>query len=234
MLRKPIKIGETKFPSKKSALTYYKKILNSYDFNEELNNEDSKDVLNLVELLPNLQDVVGVGIKKIIIGRTRYNAKSFELVRLDNSSIFFSYIKRINSPRTNFTRFSEACRQAIQEDLIAVKQNYFDKYSQKGQVKCQETGKLLKWEELSIDHRQPNTFSVIVDRFIEIKNIDLTKVKYIQITGEPNELANKKLKKEFIQYHKDKANLRIVSKYSNLGRSYQARIKRQNKDLRIE
>jgi len=35
-------------------------------------------------------------------------------------------------------------------------------------VKCQESGELLSWKELVIDHRQLNTFSVIVDRFIEV------------------------------------------------------------------
>lgn len=38
-------------------------------------------------------------------------------------------------------------------------------------MKCQETGKLLKWEQLNVDHRQPNTFSIIVDRFVELRNI---------------------------------------------------------------
>jgi hypothetical protein len=114
-----------------------------------------------------------------------------------------------------------------------VKLSYFDKYSKKGKVKCQETGELLKYEELNVDHRQPNTFSVIVDRFVELKNIDLKNIEYLTIDGGPNELADKKLKEDFRQYHKDKANLRIVKKTLNLGRSFQARVNRQKKDLTI-
>ena len=105
------------------------------------------------------------------------------------------------------------------------------KFSNKGQVKCQETKELTKYEELNVDHRQPNTFSVIVDRFIEIKNIDLKEVEYLQIDGGPNELADKNLEEEFKNYHREKANLRIVKKNLNLGRSFQAKIKRQKKDL---
>jgi hypothetical protein len=48
-----------------------------------------------------------------------------------------------------------------------------------------------------------------------------------------DEIADDELKEKFRQYHKDKANLRIVKKNLNLGRSYQARVNRQNKDLRI-
>jgi hypothetical protein len=36
------------------------------------------------------------------------------------------------------------------------------------------------------------------------------------------------------QYHKEKANLRLVRKDKNLGRSYLARNRRQKKDLKIE
>ena len=114
-----------------------------------------------------------------------------------------------------------------------MKLSYFDKYSKKGKVKCQETGELFQYEELNVDHRQPNTFSVIVDRFVELKSIDLKNIEYLTIDGGPNELADKRLKEEFRQYHKDKANLRIVRKNLNLGRSYQARVNRQKKDLQI-
>ena len=114
-----------------------------------------------------------------------------------------------------------------------VKLAYFDRFSKKGQVKCQESGDLAKYEELNVDHRQPNTFSVIVDRFVELNKLDLKKINYLQIDGGPNELADENLKEEFRQYHRDKANLRIVKKSLNLDRSFQARVNRQKKDLTI-
>ena len=40
-------------------------------------------------------------------------------------------------------------------------------------------------------------------------------------------------KNKFIEYHKQKANLRILLKDKNHSRSHQARIKRQKKDLTI-
>ena len=47
-------------------------------------------------------------------------------------------------------------------------------------------------------------------------------------------LKDKELEKQFKVYHADKVNLRIVNKNRNLSRSHQARINRQQKDLRIE
>lgn len=232
-MRKAIEIGDKEFESKKEALNYYKTILNSYDFGETLKTNDFYDILDLLETHPSVKEKIGVGIDKVRVAKLKYDTRVFELLRIDGSTEYFSYTKRINSPKTDFTKFNKACRQIIQEDLKNVKLSYFEKYSKKGKVKCQETGEFLCWEELTVDHRQPNTFSVIVDRFIELKNIELKNIDYLKIDGGPNELADKKLKEDFRQYHKDKANLRIVKKALNLGRSFQARINQQKKDLTI-
>ena len=233
-MRKPIKIGEIEFATKKDALTYYKTILNAYEFGEELNSNDFNDIMNLLETHPRVKEKIGKGIDKVKIAKVQYNTKSFELVRIDGSTEFFSYTKRINAPKTSFTKFREACRQAIQNDLRNVKLDFFDKHSINGRVKCQESKELAKYEELNVDHRQPNTFSIIVDRFIELSKLDIDKIEYIQVDGGPNELKDDKLKQEFRKYHQDKANLRIVKKDLNLGRSFQARVNRQKKDLTIK
>lgn len=233
-MRESIKIGEKEFATKKNALIFYKTILNAYDFGEELNTKDFNDIMDLLETHPKVKEKIGVGIDKVRVGKVQYNTKSFELLRIDGSIEYFSYTKRINAPKTNFTKFREACRQAIQNDLRSVKLEYFQKHSKNGQVKCQESKELAKFEELNVDHRQPNTFSVIVDRFIELNKLDIEKIEYIQVDGGPNELKNEKLKQDFSKYHQDKANLRIVKKDLNLSRSFQARVARQKKDLKIK
>ncbi len=233
-MRKPIKIGEYEFANKKDALTHFKAILNSYYFGQELSKTDFNDIMNLLETHPRVKEKIGVGIDMVRVAKGQYNTKSFELVRNDGSTEFFSYTKRINAPKTNFTKFREACRQAIQDDLRSVKLEYFKKHSKKGMVKCQESKELAKYEELNVDHRQPNTFSVIVDRFVELNNLDIEKIEYIQVDGGPNELKDEKLNQEFRKYHQDKANLRIVIRSLNLGRAFQAKVNRQKKDLTIK
>jgi len=234
-MREKIKIGKREFATKNNALNHYKTILNSYKVGELLNDSDFEDVLELLETHPDKKEMMGLGIIKVRIAKIQhYNTKSFELVRLDGSAVFFSYIQRINAPKTNFTKFSEACRRTIQEDIRNVKCAYFKEFSKKGKVKCQETGDLVRWEDLTVDHRQPNTFSVIVDRFIELNNLHLENIEYIEVDGDVNELADSELKEKFRQYHNEKANLRIVRKNLNLGRSFQARVSRQKKDLIVK
>lgn len=233
-MRKPLNIGENKFSSKKDALEFYRTILNSYDKDEKLNSTDFDNVFALLEIHPQKTEKIGCGIKYFRVGLAKFNTKSFELVRTDGTTEFFSFTKRINKPKDAFSKFREACRQSIQTDLRNVKQRYFEDYSKNGKAKCQETGEILSYEDLNADHRQPNTFSVIVDRFIEVKRIDINKMEYLQISGGPNEIANEKLKAEFREYHKEKANLRIVKKELNLSRAHQGRISKNSKDLTIK
>lgn len=192
------------------------------------------DVYELLRTHPRAKKKIGIGIKEFRIGKAKYGTKCFEFIRKDQTIGHFGYVKCINGERAPITTFSRACRRAIQDDLISVKQDYFDANSKKGKVKCQETGELLPWEELTVDHRQPNTFSVIVDRFIEVNNINLNPIEYTSPKGSGEELADENLINEFRAYHKEKSNLRLVNKTLNLGRSHQARINPQKKDLRIK
>ncbi len=130
--------------------------------------------------------------------------------------------------------FYSACRNSVHSDIRSVKQEYFDKNSVRGQVKCQETSELSKWTDLVIDHRQPNTFSIIVDRFKEVNRIDLDALEFT--SNEQNHIIFKddNLTQEFKKYHKEKANLRIVRKECNSSRIGMARIKKTTKDLTIK
>ena len=131
-----------------------------------------------------------------------------------------------NTKYTTEKLFNIACRNSIHNDIKAVKQDYFDQNSIKGQVKCQETGILSKWTELAVDHRQPNTFSVIVDRFKEVNRIELDKIEFT--SNDQNHIIFKEesWSEQFRTYHKVKASLRIVRTECNLSRTGLARLKR--------
>lgn len=227
-------IGDKEFKYKKNALAYFKDILNSYEPTQIVNQRDFKDLLGLIENRPDKDEKIGCGIESIRVIEIRYKTKCFELIRTDGSKEVFSYLNCINGHSKPLTKFSKTCRETIREDLRNVKLTYFKKFSSKGEVKCQETGDLCKWEELNVDHRQPNTFSVIVDRFIEVHRIDINTVQYTEIMDGVYHFTEVELADNFKKYHRDKANLRLVKKGKNLGRSHQARINRQKKDLTID
>ena len=251
-MRQPIKIGQREFKYKKDALNHYKNILNSYSFGQSLNEDDFYDVFYLLHINRSTEvddsveneereesideeNTPDIYIEDIRIAKVQFNTKCFELVYSDSTTRYISYILIINHHNYNPRRlFNLASRNAILGDMNAVKREYFKDNAVNGFVKCQETNELAKWEELAVDHRQPNTFSMIVDRFIEVKNIDIENIEYV--TNENNffMFKDENLTKDFINYHKEKANLRIVRKQRNLSRSGMARLKRSNKDLIIK
>jgi hypothetical protein len=227
-------INNREFKYKKDALDYFKNILNSYKPKQIVNENDFKDLVGLIEHHPDKDEKIGCGIEKIQVIEIRYKTKGFEIIRKDGTTSVFSYRKCINGKPNPLAKFRETCRETVSEDLRNVKLFYFKKFSSKGKVKCQETGELCKWKELNVDHRLPNTFSVIVDRFIEVHKIDINTVQYTEVKDGVYHFTNVELANRFKKYHKEKANLRLVKKTKNLGRSYQAKIKRQKKDLTID
>lgn len=250
-MRKMIKIGEKEFKFKKDALNYYKEILNSYDFGEILSDEHYNDIIDLLNYdisytddHPEFEEKESENeneenddyvIEDVRIGKVQFNTKCFELLYRNGETDFISYRLRITQPKENvFDDFRQAARNIIHEDIRNVKQEYFDKFSKKGFVPCQETGIQSNWTELVVDHRQPNTFSVIVDRFVELFNIDSKKVKYKTDENNFYLFKDNELSLNFRNYHKEKAVLRVVRKECNSSRAHQGRIKEQKKDLKIK
>lgn len=250
-MRKIIKIGENEFKFK-NAINYYKIILNSYDFGDLLSEKHYFDIIDLlnydVELSDNQHEAEKRNfepevenenedyvIENVRIAKVQFNTKCFELIYSDGETEIISYRLRISPPKENhFSDFSLAARNVIHKDIRSVKSEYFDKLSKKGLVPCQETGIQSKWTELVVDHRQPNTFSVIIDRFIELYNINLKEVEYKTDENNFYLFKDDKLTEDFRNYHKEKAVLRLVRKECNSSRAHQGRIREMKKDLRIK
>jgi hypothetical protein len=228
-----MKIGNKDFKYKKDALNYYKEILNSYNFGDIVNEKDKIEIIELLKIHPDYEKKFSNGIECITVDKVKYNNKAFHVVNNNSEKEAFSYIKCINGNKPPLTLFSNTCRHIVQEDIHNVKYQYFSDNSKSGQVKCQESGDLCIWKELVVDHRQPNTFSIIVDRFIEVNNIDINKIDYVEVLDGIYKFKDEELSQQFKEYHKLKANLRIVKKGKNLGRAHQARVRQQKKDLRI-
>lgn len=256
----PLHIGNKIFKFKKDAILHYRRILNSYKFGELLNEEDFKDVLHLMEYnyLNKLRKITPqtdeeyIAIKKQIetgvpdfravdfieciqIAKVQFNTKCFEVIRKEGQRYHISYLQLIRDSSVSLDDlFYKARRNLIHDDVRAVKQRYFDEHSVKGRVKCQETGKLSRWEDVVVDHRQPNTFSVIVERFKEIHNIDVKQIFYKESATNIFIFDDPDLNDSFRDYHKKLARLRIVRKECNASRTGMARVKTSSKDLRVD
>ena len=261
-MRKPFKIGQKEYKFKKDAIAYYRTILNSYNFGQSLSYSDFNELIDLLdyanlnnianmdlseaEYVQEIQNTIEIIdskladedellIEDIKVSRVQFNTKCFEVFYNDNTSEYISYLMILNN--TSYTPeklFYSACRNSIHSDIRSVKKEYFDKNSIKGKVKCQETGILSKWTELTVDHRQPNTFSIIVDRFKEVNKIDLDVIEYTSNDQNHIVFQDNNLTESFKKYHKEKASLRLVRTECNSSRTGMARIKKTTRDLNIK
>jgi hypothetical protein len=261
-MKKHIKIGEREYQSKKDATLHYRHILNSYEFGQSLNESDFSDLIDLLdyenevdtetenefepepEIKVDMQMEIEfepepeIYIEDIKVSEVQFSTKCFEVFFSNKTSCYISYLLLIREIgletvyHTPERLFSIACRNAVNADIHRVKSLYF-KNSIKGLVKCQETGILSKWEELVVDHRQPNTFSIILDRFKELNNIDLDTIEYTSDCKNNIIFLDVSLSEKFRRYHSEKANLRVVRRECNSGRTGMAKVKRTNKDLII-
>lgn len=262
-MRKPLIIGEKTYKTKKEAREHYSRILNSYNFGESLNDGHYNDLVDLINHYvdyidneedsdnheENVEDLLElaeaesestpnnneeISVVDIRIGRFQFNTKCFEVVYSDGSTWIISYRVFINktkmSPRSIFNK---VCRHTIQQDLIFVKQNYFKEYAKNSKAPCQESREYLKYEDLVVDHRQPNTLSVIIDRFIELFDIDVVGVEYVYYPDKLTTFKDDDLSIKFRKYHKEKALLRVVNKDLNLSRSGMARLKEMKDDIKV-
>lgn len=260
-MKKAFKIGTKEYKYKKDAILHYRTILNSYDFGQSLNDSDYNDILDLldydyfnylvgmeiekedneedVQVLSEIEESKEVIIDEILIedvkvAKVQFNTKCFEIFYSDKSSQYISYLMMINNTKyTPEKLFYIACRNAVHSDIHSVKQEYFTTNYVGGKVKCQETDILSSWTELVVDHRQPNTFSMIVERFKEVNSFDFDIIEYKSNNQNHIVFRDDNLLQKFREYHKKKASLRIVRKECNSSRTGLARIKRTNKDLII-
>lgn len=83
-------VGNKTFKSKKEALLFYKTILNSYDFGATLDAEDFLSLLELIKTRKRYKDMHNLGIRRIQIGKAKFNNKCFEIVRYNDSTELFS------------------------------------------------------------------------------------------------------------------------------------------------
>lgn len=243
-MKREIKIGNKNYGSKKEALGFYKTILNSYNFGDTLNLIDYNHMVDLIEYADSVDSYgecdeqvdenEGIEITHIKIAKVQYKTKCFEVYYSDLTSGYISYILMVNRKGyTDNELLYTACRNVVQPDIIRLKQHYFKVNAKNGSVKCQETGLPSKWEELTVDHRQPNTFSIIVERFKELNGLGDCDIDYTQDQDNLIVFENEDLTSRFRTFHREKAALRIIRKECNSGRAFMGRLKKTAKDLTI-
>ena len=203
-----------KFYSKKECMNHFSHILSKSALNKKVEDKYHDDVLNLFKRHPKYNKLKSIGINYIYVSKDIYNYRCFRVSLSNGISDSFSINKCINSKNENqFTKFHAASREAVKSQILEFRLlnkkhgNYFI---------SEISNKKIKPKETHVDHIYE--FNNIVIDFINEFNIDIDTIEFDENIPMVISFIDTKIEKDFYDYHKQKATLRVVSKHENLSR----------------
>jgi Protein of unknown function (DUF3223) len=207
------------FHRQADVVQYIRDMVARYDDGERLRMDDLGFMLNLLTRHPSTDQKQGVGVVAMEVRRNPVypQSRGFWLIRADGSSTDFSYYECLReTPHTE--RFHRALRVAVEPDIQAYCRAFFA--ARHGMpYYCPYTGELVGLKGSHVDHQEPDTFKVLVQRFIAHEGLD---VAMVQVDGKAEDnvvqdtLADKSLAERWIAYHRFHARLQVVSRTANL------------------
>ncbi|PHM08177.1 DCL family protein [Nostoc sp. 'Peltigera malacea cyanobiont' DB3992] len=220
MARQPIVLNGKEFKFQKNAKEYFKKMLERYRNGQTVDTDDHEMLLALIERHPEADKKIGCGVKRLYKDRTDMPTSCFWIEREDGSKTDFSYLTAIAARgKSLYQEFFEACRNAVQDDLKKIKEQFFEKSADEtGKVKCDITGEKVAIYESHLDHKKPLTFQVIVNTFLAANEIEI-KHEMLSMSQDAQfqtTFLDIKLKDKFKRYHYKMADLRIIKTELNL------------------
>lgn len=225
-MAKPVELTNGQvFKSKKAAEQHFREMLARYNDGDHVS--DYQDHSDLSALLERFDLLVSDGASKIGAGIKRFERRlnkgdgwsspGFWVIRVDDTPTDFSYVQAVTGrPKSDAEEFSVACHNAVSRDLLGMKQRQFDHFAgPDGLIACDITGNLVGYPEAQLSHAHP-PFAMIVKEFRKLKGWvevlppgTLTASADAQIS---THFADKTIAQEFLDFHHDRAVLRIIGK----------------------
>lgn len=216
MARQTYNIGGQFFGSKAAVADHAKAIKDNAAPGTILEGQDMAFMLDLLRWHPHAAEKFGAGVRHILVRENpKYGHNEFYLRRVDGSGTDFSY-KQCTQPSTPEADFRTALRVAAEPDIIAARNYLFDLEPVRY---CPLTGERLLKTDGHMDHKPPNTFSQIVKTFVLSRRLNPAKVA---VTGRSQDnsfrlrLLDTALEQDWVEYHRQHAFLRVISKTANL------------------
>ena len=240
MKKTEFKIGDKIYKSKSEALSFYKSILDKYTPPESVSDEDYYLLIDLInhnpdeiisdpEKLDDAENNEPMTVNDIYVEyHPVYKKTKCFFADLGEEQWLFSYRLMINGDLSEEQKFYIACRNAVKNDLHSFKERVFSNKP----VRCALTNQEVSWDDCQIDHKPPLTFSVIVRTFYENRKIENV-FDHIDYEGKIWKFINFEMEKDFVDFHKNIAVLRTLSKSENLKTAKNARIKPTKNDYKL-
>ena len=226
MARKHVELSNgRRWDTQGEARVYFTELRDRYPHNTPIDDPaDHDDLLALLERYDTaiLEDPLkaGAGVQYF---ETRINRAhggfnvGFWVVRTDGSETDFSFIKAIAaSPTPRAQLFADACRSAIDDDIVTAKARYFaDHGDQDQRVVCPISGVRLRRNDARVDYTL-TPFRMIALAFRDVQGWDVeTAAGQVSASADAQLTAtftNPIIADAFRRHHHASARVRLVSK----------------------
>jgi hypothetical protein len=225
-MAKPVELTNGQvFKSKKAAEQHFREMLARYNDGDHISDyQDHSDLSALLERFDLLvfdgPSKIGAGIKRFERRLNKgdgWSSPGFWVIRVDDTPTDFSYVQAVaGRPKSDAEEFSVACHNAVSRDLLAMKQRQFDHFAgPDGLIPCDITGNLVGYPEAQLSHAYP-PFGMIVKEFRKLKGwVEVLPPETLTASADAQistHFADKAIAQEFLDFHHDRAVLRIVGK----------------------
>lgn len=165
---KPIELPSKRFAKRDDAIQFFRAMLHRYRDGEQVNDEDSLLLNELLQRLPD--EKIGVGVQHFYRARNPEQPTSgFHVMRLDGKATDFSFMKCIDGKKSEpYDYYYRACRFAVSHYLTRTKNALFEA----GPVPCSVSGELVTKETSEYRHTTP-TFTELINRFAAERALEI-------------------------------------------------------------
>lgn len=189
--------------------------MHTYPLGARLVHDDDALMRGVFEMHPWAPLKIGAGIAWIDVRSTMYGDRGFYIVRVDGSSTDIGYKKSLssNSASLNWKMVSSAFREAVRDQVFAVRQLAF---ADSLTLTCPVLGIEFDENSSAVDHIAPDTFDNILRRFGEQAGL----VWETAITGSQDnkyvrDIVDEGVRDHWYRYHLEHARLRVISARAN-------------------
>lgn len=236
---KPVALSNGKsWSTQGAALRHFKDMLHAYA-NEEVVEDRAhhEDLIALVERFDEAHAAQGQETKagrgidcffRRLNTSEGWSTPSFWVRRTDGSETDVSYVWAVKGEvRSASLDFVDACRTAVQSDLLAAKRAFFDEHGdENGAVECEVSGRRITFEQAHVDHAWP-TFGQLVVAFRAARGWSGGVPDGVVSTSADAQtqasFVDPAVAESFKSMHHGSAQLRIVDKAVNLSAASKAR-----------
>ncbi len=207
------------FTKKADLVVRLRGIVADYPDNTRLNDNDLAFVLAILDRHPNAESKIGCGVDSMVVltNPVYRNNRGFYLNRHDGTGTDWSWNECLRAT-PHISKVIQAMRFLVEPQTIAFKRNFF---GTKESV-CELTGETIAFVGSHVDHVPPLTFAKLAADFFDEYGLNPADLLLRDEFGDNKytvDLDDDSLSSRWIEYHRSRSVLRVVSRLGNLSHS---------------